>query len=82
MTVKTSSPQTRVDDEPRFRSDPEPKNKTAYVTMKQEVFVWDGKAWELLSVRHGDVATSNITMEIARWMKTDEYKKLRDRKKK
>lgn len=76
MTVKTTSPQTRVANTPRFKADAEPKNKTAYVTGKWQTFIWNGKDWEILSVRYGDVASANITMEITKWLKTDEYKKL------
>lgn len=80
--VKTSSPQTRKDDEPRFKADVEPTNKTAYVTGKSMHYIWDGNDWEILSIRYGDVASANITMEIAKWLKSDEYKKLKERKKK
>ena len=81
MTIKTTSPQTRKADEPRFKADVEPIRKTAYVTGKSVHYIWNGKDWEILSVRYGDVASANITMEIAKWLKTDEYKKLVSRKK-
>ena len=74
-------PQTNRNYEPRFKADEEPTNKKAYVTMKSMHYIWNGNDWELLSLRYGDVADSNITMEIVKWMKTDEYKKLVDKKK-
>lgn len=79
--VKTTSPQTRKNFEPRFRADDEPINKKVYATMKSMHYIWNGKDWELLSLRYGDVASSEITMEIVKWMKTDEYKRLVNRKK-
>lgn len=80
--LKTKTPQTKREDEPRFKAEEEPKDKIPYVTYKNEFYIWDGKNWELLSVRYGIPATGTITLEIAKWMKTKEYQKLRDRKKK
>ena len=79
--IKSQSPQTKRSEEPRFKADPEPTTKTAYKTYKSMSYIWNGNGWELLSLRYGDVATANITLDIAKWMKTDEYKKLVKKKK-
>lgn len=44
--------------------------------MRTVSHIWNGKDWELLSVRFGDVASDEIPMQIAKWLKSEEYQKL------
>ncbi len=65
----------RSDVEPRIKFEDEPEYPTAYETIRQDTYIWNGGlGWKQIGRRYSTTATKRISKDIQEWIAQQEKK--------